>query len=245
VKINNRDSTISETLQLFLSTISSTLHDARKYALIVGGFVELLQRELAGPLNEEQRELVRESLHRAKMLFHILDQALMLSSIDLYPRSPEPLEYNVVDIVQEAIQIAANRNKPKSDTIRIERFIEPLQVFADRDDIVHILRQVLDNAIKYTREQGKITVTAREQQDMITITLQDTGSGIRAEQQERLFQRLSGHYQHIPNELSSSGVGLAIAHALAQRNNGRIELTSTSNEGSIFSIILPKNKSVA
>jgi len=57
VKINNRESTISETLQLFLSTISSTLHDARKYALIVGGFVELLQRELAGPLNEEQREL--------------------------------------------------------------------------------------------------------------------------------------------------------------------------------------------
>jgi two-component system phosphate regulon sensor histidine kinase PhoR len=231
---------LPETLQLFMFTLPSILRDARKYAVIITGFNELLNRELAGSLNEQQKELIQESMKRAKMLFHILNQSIILSSLDVNPRTPEPVNYPLKEIIQEATQIALHRRKPKSHAIRIEELSNNVEVFVDKDDAIDGFVQVIENAIIYTPNNGEISITIREQEGNIAIAIQDNGVGIPIEHQKRLFQRLSSHYQQLPNELSSSGVGLAIAKAVLQRNNGSIQLTHSDEKGSIFTILLPK-----
>lgn len=230
----------TETVQLFLNTIPSILHDARKYALLIRGFTELLQREQVGILNDQQKEMTDEVIRRAKMLFHVLDQALLLSSIDMYPQPPEPSICHVDDTIREAIAITMRVNAPKSETIQIEQKTGSLSIFADKDDMLRMLLQVLDNAVKYTPIQGIITITTTAHEGIVMIAIRDSGAGIPQEHHPYLFQRLSARYQQLPYELSSAGVGLAIADAFAKRNNSRIELVETSEKGSVFAIYIPQ-----
>jgi signal transduction histidine kinase len=232
--------------QLFLPSIFSIIYDARRYSIVAGGFAEILQRELAGPLNDDQKEMVYELLRRAAMTSHVLEQGVMLLSLDVYPRKPEPTILEVSKPIQDAIAYAINRsrNRVKQAPILVNQVTESHFIYADAEDVVHLLVQLLDNAIKYTPSTGRITIGTSVSEGMIAISIQDTGAGILLEKQSYLFQRLSHYYLNLPGELSGPGVGLAIAQSLAQRNHGDIFLTESSSNGSTFTVTLPQSQNI-
>jgi signal transduction histidine kinase len=111
-------------------------------------------------------------------------------------------------------------------------------VWADEERLRQVVLNLLINASKFTPEGGKITLKAREEDGHLVIEVQDTGSGILEEEQERLFQPY--HRQVSDRErLSGLGLGLALCKYLVELHNGKIWVESKMGEGSTFAFTIP------
>jgi signal transduction histidine kinase len=106
--------------------------------------------------------------------------------------------------------------------------------------LAQILRNLLSNAIKFT-ERGEIRVSTRvEMGDMIRFDVRDTGIGIAAADQERIFDEFTQIDSHLQRRVQGSGLGLRLSRNLATLLGGRIELVSAPGHGSTFSVIIPR-----
>jgi signal transduction histidine kinase len=110
-------------------------------------------------------------------------------------------------------------------------------VIGDADRLKQVLLNLVSNATKYNRENGRILISASRQADEVQIDVADTGPGISPEDLEHLFER----FYRIPGSESAegSGLGLSVAQKIVEEHNGRIKVTSTVGEGTTFTIYLP------
>lgn len=144
--------------------------------------------------------------------------------------------------IEAIIHGAASRIYPKiqgkkqSLSLELPRSLPPVK--ADRMYLEGIVHALLDNASKFTPEKGKIKVSARRDASNLVVGVSDTGIGIPAEEQERIFQI---HYQIVPpgEEGSAGGLGLAVIEPLLELHGGEIWLKSTVGQGSTFFFSLP------
>jgi signal transduction histidine kinase len=107
------------------------------------------------------------------------------------------------------------------------------EIYADPQQVVQILINLVTNACQAMTQGGKLTVSATRQSDMICIDVQDTGPGIPPENMDKLFQPL------FTTKSRGIGLGLAVSRKLAEANGGRIEAESAVGQGSTFSVYLP------
>jgi signal transduction histidine kinase len=111
-------------------------------------------------------------------------------------------------------------------------------VWGDRDRLQQVLLNLISNGIKYNRENGRLAIIARREQDHVYVAVADTGKGVAPEALERLFER----FYRVPGSegtAEGSGLGLAITKKIVQEHNGRISATSILGEGTTFTIELP------
>lgn len=116
---------------------------------------------------------------------------------------------------------------------------------ADRDKIGLTLHNILNNALKYTPEGGRVTVSAEERQGQLTIEVHDTGIGVSEQDLPHLFDRFYRAKDHRLADIVGSGLGLSIAQEIIHRHGGDIRVESTLDEGSTFSVRLPMQKQAA
>jgi two-component system sensor histidine kinase ResE len=110
----------------------------------------------------------------------------------------------------------------------------------DFDKVSQVLTNHLDNAIRYTSQGDRITITAGATERNVTIEVADTGTGIRPEHQQRIFERFYKVDESRTRGQHGTGLGLYIVKSIIQRHNGTIDLESTFGEGTSFRITLPK-----
>jgi signal transduction histidine kinase len=112
-------------------------------------------------------------------------------------------------------------------------------VFADIGLCERVIENLLDNAVRYTPENGSIIVSAAPLKDRLTVRVSDTGSGIPQEDIPHLFDRLSQRDRGRQNSSTGSGLGLAIVKRILELHGSTIEVSSTINAGTIFTFTLP------
>jgi signal transduction histidine kinase len=98
---------------------------------------------------------------------------------------------------------------------------------------------LVDNAIKYTPEDGRVTLSSQRQNGWITVKVQDTGIGIPKEEQSKIFDRFYRADMGRSREFGGSGLGLSIAKWIAELHRGRIEVESEPGKGSTFTVYFP------
>jgi two-component system phosphate regulon sensor histidine kinase PhoR len=106
--------------------------------------------------------------------------------------------------------------------------------------IIQVFSNLIDNAVKFTPEKGKITVKAREEDDFIQIDVSDTGIGIEEEHLPRIFERFYRVDKARSREMGGTGLGLAIVKHIVHANKGKVSVKSEPGKGSTFSVFLPK-----
>ena len=116
-----------------------------------------------------------------------------------------------------------------------------LDVPGDAEQLRQLLVILLDNAVRYSSDGGRIHVQAREDGSNALLTVHDTGIGIPAESLERVFERFYRADEARNRQSGGAGLGLAIAQELVNRHNGKITVTSTEGAGSTFTIRLPRS----
>jgi len=144
--------------------------------------------------------------------------------------------------LSELVQAAIDGMRPQASErgIQLSGRVQPSIIGAfDAGQIWRLLLNLLDNAIKFNRPNGKIDVTLAVMNEMAMISISDTGSGIAAEEQIHVFERGYRTAAARKSSVPGTGLGLHFARAIAEAHGGRIELHSVPNEGSCFHVSLP------
>lgn len=220
----------------FLATMS---HELRTPLNSVIGFSEMLVDELAGPVNQRQREYLNNVLAAAQHLLELINDMLNLSRIERGKLVLDWQEVLVGDVVTAVQTMVCNQAVAAglALTTEVAPAIPPL--WADPTRMKEVLYNLLSNAIKFTPVGGKIWVRAWAEEQEVFLQVEDTGIGMKLEDQQAVFNEFvqaEGAYQR---RFEGAGLGLPLAKKLVELHGGQISLTSQLGQGTTVTVRLP------
>jgi two-component system phosphate regulon sensor histidine kinase PhoR len=217
--------------------VANVSHELKTPLTAIRGFAETLR---AGdvPLAQQQAYL-DVILRHAERLARLIDDILELSRIE---GRQQPFSPGEVDVARIATLLLRDM-QPQLEARHIQAELAPGArgvAFADRRAVEQILSNLLDNAIKYTEEGGRIQVRVAESGSQLRIEVQDDGIGIPPADLPRVFERFYRVDKARSRDLGGTGLGLAIVKHLAQAQGGEVSARSVPSEGSTFQVVLPR-----
>jgi two-component system OmpR family sensor kinase len=219
--------------------IADASHELRTPVAILRGETEVtLSRANRSP--EEYRETLGILKDESQRLARIIEDLFTLTRADAgeYPLNESDLYLD--ELATEVLRRARSLALAKEITLKSEIAPE-LRLRADEALIRRMLLNLLDNAIKYTPRGGKITIDCQRRGEEYVLSITDTGEGIPAELQERIFERffrVDKARSRQDGEMGGAGLGLSIARWIAEAHHGRLELTRSDRTGSTFTVAL-------
>lgn len=231
---------LQELDQLKTDFVATVSHELRTPLAIIKEFILIVADEIPGSLTPEQKECVAVIKNNIDRLSRLIENLLDISRIE---RGKAELKKTRVDLVNSAVEVASSL-RPKANDKNIELkvlFSQPrVDIRADRDKITQALTNLIENAIKFTPREGRVTVEVKDGPKEVECGVSDTGIGIAPEDIDKLFVRFQrvGRPADFPSK--GTGLGLAITKALIDMHGGRIWVESTPARGSKFIFTLPK-----
>jgi signal transduction histidine kinase len=222
----------------FLAVMS---HELRTPLNAIGGYVQLLEMGVHGPISEPQREALGRIDRSQRHLLRLINDVLNLSRIEagrvdyvVEPVSLSEVVLSVTPMIEP--QIA-------SKSLTLETEVDPkIRARADREKLQQILLNLLTNAIKFTAKGGKVRVESGESVgDRTFVSVSDTGVGIPEEMIERIFEPFVQVDASKSRSAEGTGLGLAISRDLARGMGGDLSARSTPGVGSVFRLDLPRH----
>jgi len=217
-------------------------HEFRTPLHAVSGYLEILQQNIHGGLNDEQRKDV-ERIHQAQE--HLL--ALVNMILDFAKLEGGPIELSMAEIpIEETLRVAESLVAPqfaKKGVSYTHRPGDPsLSVFADREKVQQIIVNLLANAVKFTPVRGSVELEWRIEDETLLVRVRDTGAGIPDDKLEQIFEPFV--QLRAPGSLPAggTGLGLPISRDLARAMGGDVTARSTVGVGSVFTLTLPLRK---
>ncbi|PAU94118.1 hypothetical protein CK503_07855 [Aliifodinibius salipaludis] len=211
-------------------------HDLRSPMASMKGVLYLLKDEdlEVDEVREIALELEMSIMENITMMDNLLSWAhSQMSGLEI-----ELEILNAHELVEDVLENCSLQAEHKS--ISLSNEIEPnLKVKADSNLLQLVIRNLVNNAIKFSKEGDAVTVMAEEQSNMITFKVKDTGIGIPKKQQSDIFL-LQGNSRPGTNDETGSGLGLQLCKEFVEEQNGTIDLESTEGEGTTFYVTLPK-----
>ena len=215
-------------------------HELRTPIAILRGEAEVALSQQARSL-EEYRESLRVLHHEAERLTHIVEDLFTLTRADAGQYPLQPRDFYLEELVGECVHSARTLALAKKISLNFEEASES-PIRADESLLRRMILNLLDNAIKYTPEGGRVTVTCRRTADEYVLSITDTGGGIPADLQPRIFERFfraDKARSRSENDGGGAGLGLSISRWIAEAHHGRLELTRSDSSGSTFTAYLP------
>lgn len=218
--------------------VANVSHELRTPLTTIKGYAETL---LEGALNEEvAHQFVQIIKKHSDRLEKIVEDLLMLSKIESKEFQWNMESILVSELITEALSYLNESFKKKNITVSIAPIPPNLWIYGDRQYLEQVLFNLLDNAIKYGREGGTVTISARLiDQKEAEIAVKDDGIGIPREDLSRIFERFYRVDKGRSRELGGTGLGLSIVKHIVQAHGGRIWAESQIGKGSTFYFTLP------
>lgn len=227
--------------------LALTSHELRTPLNAIIGFAELSRRQLDDTVPERLPSYLDNILSASGHLVQIIDNLLDTVRIENETVDMDLTETSVADLIRDTISMVEVRAEMGDIVLSIPRVSEDLMVLADRTSARQILINLLTNAIKFTSDGGSVGVEIlRGKEDLLYITVWDTGIGIPVDQQQAVFDRFHRvRSDAFTTNTEGVGIGLHVARNLAQLMGGDITLESEIGRGSRFTLALRLWENVA
>ncbi|GAA2765311.1 hypothetical protein GCM10010103_43520 [Streptomyces paradoxus] len=220
----------------FLSTVS---HELRTPLTSIVGYIELLKDEDTDPLSPSQLRMLDVVDRNANRLRALIEDLLTLSRIESGAFS----SYKAPIDLRQLVTSAADAMRPAAEaaSVGLETYCpeQPLVLEADGEQLDRVLMNLLSNAVKFTRGGGTVSVRADAQDGEAVLSVSDTGIGIPAAEQEKLFQRFFRASNATEQAIPGTGLGLTIVHTIVANHGGRTQVRSEEGRGTTITTWLP------
>lgn len=218
--------------------VANVSHELKTPLTSIKGFVETL---LEGALEDKQnsRHFLQIVQDNANRLDNLVNDLLDLSYLESKAAALEKNEVKISNLVEDILGGFNSQLKKKNITAKND-FPADLVIRADKDKIIQVLINLIDNAIKFNRENGTIKIYSAESGDKIKFLVEDYGIGIPPKDISRIFERFYRVDKARSRELGGTGLGLSIVKHIIDLHGGSVGVESTEGLGSKFWFILPK-----
>ena len=226
----------------FLANVS---HELRTPLNAIIGFSEILCDETFGELNEKQARYARNVLSSGRHLLQLINTILDLSKIEAGEMELDSGAFQPEDVLREICQVAAALAAEKQITLTLLPMNNLPILQADHDKFKQALYHIVNNAVKFTPDGGRVTVgatirTSRVDGRFLEISVTDTGIGIRLEDQERIFTAFEQADASFTRRKPGAGLGLALTRRIVELHGGTLSVQSEDDgRGSVFRFTLP------
>jgi signal transduction histidine kinase len=235
-----------------LTMIASLIQELRTPMTSITGYTDLLLSERSGILGESQRRLLLRVEANIERMERLLNDLIKTTDLDAgqIRLLPEPVE--VDEVIEDALDVLSARLDEKDLEVKLDLPSELPRAHADRDSLHQIVLNLLSNAALASEPGTQIQVRVRVEErpdDLeglpayLLVSVTDTGGGIAPEDRRSVFHRFYRADNPLIPGLGDTGVGMSVAKALVEANDGRIWVGSEMGEGSTFSFMLPLSPS--
>ena len=215
-------------------------HDLKGPFNPILGFSQLLSEEIDTLNQKEIKEISKMLYQQSKDAFNLLSNILDWSRTQLNGIEASKENIDLKEFTDEVIDFVDDNAQMKNINLGAEIKNET-RVFADRNLLYSVLRNLITNAIKFTPEEGKITIQSKEKIQEVEISISDTGVGMTQEQIKSLFRpKTENNTTRGTNNEQGTGLGLIICKEFIEKNGGKISVTSEKGKGSRFSFTIPR-----
>jgi len=195
-------------------------------------------------LDEARRqEFYDVMLHDSSRLLHTIEQVLRTGQVSRAPL--HKARFDLRALVEEQVALGLTRRQLPADVIRLERVADdPVEVVGDKFELGSAVMNLIDNAVKYSGEHGRVDVAVSRQGRRVVVRVSDNGPGVPASEIKHVFKRFYRVPGPLTQRVRGTGLGLFIVQAVARRHGGRAYATPNgSGRGTTFSLELPAEPS--
>ena len=218
----------------FLASVS---HELRTPLTSVLGYTESLRAGDFGSLDDDQVHALRVVERNAGRLNRLIDDLLLTARIESQSLDLQLEELDLSTLAAESVQAA--EPGAEGQGVGLVLAVEPVRVEGDRLRLGQLLDNLVSNAVKFTPDGGTVTVSLGTRGGEAVLEIADTGIGIPADEQDRLFERFYRASTARERSIEGTGLGLVIARAIAEAHGGRIGFESKEGAGTTFRVGLP------
>ena len=219
----------------FLSVVS---HELRTPLTAIKEAIRLVHSESTGELNDEQKEFLDIARRNVDRLARLINNVLDFQKLEAGAMTLDIQENDINVIAKEVKEALTPLAKEKGLTIvtRLDEMV-PMVKF-DRDSITQVLTNLVNNSIKFTAK-GQVTITTSKGQNIVQVSVSDTGCGIIAEDLPKVFNEFEQLSNSNERQTGGTGLGLAISKEIIEQHRGKICLESEPGKGTTFYFVLP------
>jgi two-component system phosphate regulon sensor histidine kinase PhoR len=223
----------------FLSNIS---HEFKTPLFAIQGYIEAIQDDEFEDLHMAKDFLTKaaRNVDRLSYLIKDLDE---ISKLETGEMAINYSKFKINDLIKEVFE--SMEMKASQHHIKLvfkQKYDEPIPVYADREKMVQVLVNLIDNSLKYGKEGGSTSISLFELHDQVLVEVTDDGIGIEEKYLPRLFERFFRTDTSRSRQIGGSGLGLAIVKHIVEAHQQTINVRSTEGLGSTFGFTLQKNK---
>ena len=214
-------------------------HEMKTPLTSIKGFIETLQ---AGAVDKPElaRRFLDIMMMEAERLTRLINDILSITKLESGNDNVEITRINLMDIVRYVSQLLRPQAETKQVTITVNNQDGSFYIMGNRDRVQQLVLNLVENAVKYNKEGGSVTVTVMSDNENVNLLVADTGIGIKEEHLNRLFERFYRVDKGRSREMGGTGLGLAICKHIVKTMDGHIEVNSKYGEGTEFLVTLKK-----
>jgi signal transduction histidine kinase len=207
----------------------------------IQGYLDLMDKRIGGDKIENYDKMLKRSLSRVEGMRKLIFDLLDLTRIESGQKKRELTTVNILDAAKNAVE--------GMESMAAERCVElnlipnePVLIYGDNGEFEIIFNNLVSNAVKYNVENGRVDIDIKRSEDIVTITVADTGIGMSDEQVAKLFKEFVRFKNEKTRDIEGSGLGLSILKRVSLLYGGDIKVESEENKGTKFTMTLKDAK---
>jgi len=223
--------------------VANVSHDLRTPLATIQGYIETILIKADSLSEEERKKYMHTIFISTERLKNLVAELFELSKLEARETKPKPEPFSMAELVQDIQQKNTIIAQKKEIELSVDFPYDLPMVYADIGMMEKVIQNLLDNAIKFTSENGKVQIKLSQQKEEILVEIQDTGQGISKDELPHIFDRYQRNQRSAQKVNEGLGLGLAIVKRIMEVHNLEIDVQSVQNKGTVFSFKIPVYKS--
>ena len=217
---------------------SIVAHDLRGPFQPLLGISEMMMMMAEQFPPDEIKQMSEHIYHSAKNIYNLLENLLEWSRMQMGRIEYTPVQINLDQMINKQIELLANNANVKGIKLQ-NRLAENIQVYADKNMLDTVLRNLISNALKFTPEGGNVIISVQHNTDFVEVAVSDTGVGISQANIGKLFNIDMSHTTTGTHDEKGTGLGLLICKEMVEKNQGNIMIESVLDKGTTVKFTVP------